>query len=280
MSFEIRKISDVGVSHPVVARLSVQTSELINWAGLEKAKQDAVSSLYIHTLTWRLLRCHKSRDEIARLMTESVNGIKQHKDPRIREVPHVVGLEGLVGQYLYEAKNYIRDLLQIFEIVYGCDLKDASAFADTKNKGECHFIKWTKTQFGAENNLAVMVKDDQGWITELVRSRNAIEHPSGHSGTLTIQNVRVHPEKPGCYISPTWQRTGNAETDILKDMDCGLDNLLTFGEDLLIEVIRRGEHANMIAFYQIPIEERNPECPVRIRVDLSPEMLEKFPRKK
>jgi len=280
VSFEIRKISDVGVSHPVVARLSVQMSELLGWAGLEKAKQDAVSGLYVHTLTTRLLRCHKSRDEIARLINESVNSIMRQNDPRIREVPHVIGLDGLVEQYLYEAKNYIRDLLQIFEIVYGCDLKDASAFGDMKNEGEGGFVEWSTKQFGADNGLTAMVKNDQKWITEIVRSRNAVEHPGGHSGTLTIQNVRVHPEKPGCYISPTWQRTGNAETDILKDMDCGLDNLLTFGEDLLVEVIRRGERVNMIAFYQIPIEERNPECPVRIRVDLSAEMLEKFPRKK
>jgi hypothetical protein len=46
----------------------------------------------------------------------------------------------------------------------------------------------------------------------------------------------------------------------------------------LIEVIRRGEQGKMIAFYQIPVAERNPECPMRIHVDLSPEMLAKFPR--
>src|SRR2546429_139971 len=67
MAFEIRKISDVGVGHPVVARLGVQMSELLNWSGLEKSKQNAISGLYIHTLTWRLLRCYKSRDEIVRL---------------------------------------------------------------------------------------------------------------------------------------------------------------------------------------------------------------------
>jgi hypothetical protein len=62
-------------------------------------------------------------------------------------------------------------------------------------------------------------------------------------------------------------------------MDCGLENLLTLGEDLLIEVVKRGEPAKMIALYQIPVEERRPECPVRIRVGMSPEMLAKFPSK-
>jgi hypothetical protein len=99
-----------------------------------------------------------------------------------------------------------------------------------KGKGDRDFIKWAKKQFDGENSLATMVQADQGWITELIRSRSAVEHPGGHSGALTIQYIRAHPQQAGSYISPTRQRTGNAETDILKDMDCSLDNLFTFGE--------------------------------------------------
>jgi hypothetical protein len=39
MDFEIRKISDVGVGHPVVARLGVQASDLITWIDIEDAKR-------------------------------------------------------------------------------------------------------------------------------------------------------------------------------------------------------------------------------------------------
>jgi hypothetical protein len=277
--FEIRKILNEGVSHPVVARLGVQVGEVLDWAGLEKAKRDAVSGLYIHTLTWRLLQCHKCRDEIIQLMNESVSNLKNQSNANIREVPHVIGLEALVGQFLYEAKNYIRDLLQLFEIIYGCGLKDASAFADMKNRGDGDFVSWTIEKFGNGNSLTEMARADQGWIGEIIRSRNALEHPGGLSGTLAIENIRVNPTKSDTYISPTWHRTGKSESDILKDMDCNLDNLLTFGEDLLVEVVRRAESSKMVSFYQIPVEERNPVCPVRIRVDLSPEVLAKVPRK-
>jgi len=279
LSFEIRKISDVGAAHPVVARLGMQTAELLGWSGLEKDAQDDISSLYIHTLTWRLLRCYKCRNEIVRLANESVaTGTKQN-NPNIREVPHVIDLEGLVGQFLYEAKNYIRDLLLLFKTVYGCDLRDASAFADMKDKGAGEFIGLAIEKFGRDDSLSKMVMTDQGWIGEIIRSRNAIEHPGGLSGTLTIQNIRVGQGGTDAYVLPTWQRTGGPETDIVKDMDCGLENLLTLGEDLLIEVVKRGEPAKAIAFYAIPVEERRPECPIRIRVDLSPEVLAKFPRK-
>jgi hypothetical protein len=279
LSFEIRKIADVGTGHPVVARLGMQTVEVLGSFGVDKGTRDAISGLYIHTLTPRLLRCHQARDEIVRLMNESIGGITQQDGSRMREVPHVINLEGLVAQFLYEAKNYIRDLLGLFETVYGCRLKDASAFADMKNKGECEFVKWANEKFGAQNSLSEMVMTDQGWIGEVIRSRNAVEHPGGLSGTLTIQNIRLDPQRAGAFIAPTWQRTGNPENSIVEDMDCGLENLLTLGEDLLIEVVKRGERAELISFYLIPVEERRPECPVRIRASFSPEVLAKFPGK-
>jgi len=279
VSFEIRKISDVGTSHPVVARLILQTTEVLSWAGSEKAKQDAIKTLYIHALTPKLLNCHKSRDEILRLAKESLANIKKQNNPHIREVPHVIGLEALIGQFLYDAKNYLRDLLRLFACVYGCNLEDASDFADMKDKGEGNFVKWANDQFGTDNSLSKMVLVDQSWIGEIVRSRNAFEHPGGRSGTLVIQNIRQRHEGTDQYTPPTWQRTGRPESDIVTDMDSGLENLLTFGEDLLVQVAQRGEQAKTIAFYEIPAEQRRPECPVRIRVDLSPEVLAKFPRK-
>ena len=65
MSFEIRKISDVGARHPVVARLGLQTSEFLNWLGLDQSKRDAISTLYVMTLKDRLLHCHEIRDGLA-----------------------------------------------------------------------------------------------------------------------------------------------------------------------------------------------------------------------
>jgi hypothetical protein len=101
-----------------------------------------------------------------------------------------------------------------------------------------------------------MVLADQPWITEIVRKRNAVEHPGGQSGTLTIQNIQVDPDKAGTYVQPIWQRTGIAAAYILSDMNRALDDLLTFGEDIIVEVIKAGQIGKMIAFYEIPEAER------------------------
>jgi hypothetical protein len=39
MALEFRKIGDVGVNHPVVARLGVQASDLIQWVDIEDGKR-------------------------------------------------------------------------------------------------------------------------------------------------------------------------------------------------------------------------------------------------
>jgi hypothetical protein len=67
-------------SHPVVARLGVQMAELLGWSGLDQGKKDAISGLYTQTLTWRLLRCYKARDEVVRLMNESIGSITKQND--------------------------------------------------------------------------------------------------------------------------------------------------------------------------------------------------------
>ena len=54
----IRRVSNYGTSHPVFARLRVQSDELLQWANLPKDKQDDVLGIHIG-LTNRLLKCHE-----------------------------------------------------------------------------------------------------------------------------------------------------------------------------------------------------------------------------
>jgi hypothetical protein len=142
MAFEIRKINDVGVGHPVVARLGVQASDLIPWIDIEDAKRKEITGLYARTLTDRLLRCHQLRDDLVKRANEAAEAVQAQKDKRVREVPNVIGLQGIAEGFLYEAKNYLRDLLNLFRIVYGCKLplprgqstRRTSAIGNTQTK--------------------------------------------------------------------------------------------------------------------------------------------------
>ncbi|MGO9048178.1 MAG: hypothetical protein ACLQFW_15035 [Xanthobacteraceae bacterium] len=278
MAFEIRKINDVGVGHPVVARLGVQAGDLIPWIDIEEAKRKEIAELYGRTLTDRLLRCRKFRDDLVNRANEAAESVKPQKDKRVREVPHVIGLQGIAEGFLYEAKNYLRDLLNLFRIVYGCELTDASAFTNLKGEGDSELVNWAVSTFGSDHDLTKLLRTEQEWIAETIRMRNAVEHPGGLSGTLTVNNIRIDPNQPNSYIPPTWARTGRAESNIAKDMDCNLDNMLTLAEDLLVGVVMdKSKSKNLITVREIPKEDRNPKCPIRLRVEPSTEVLGQLP---
>jgi len=269
MAFEFRKISDVGTSHPVVARLGSQTVEVLNWLDTDKANKNAIVELYLEILTQRLLRCHKIRNDLVDKVDDALHKYAEQKDARTREVPHVIGLQELAEEFLYQAKNFLRDLLKLFRITYDCELKDASAFADLKNKGDSDVVKWGIATFGPDHELTRVLRTEQEWAGEIIRMRNAVEHPGGHSGNLTLLNIRV---QPNGYIPPTWELTGRVESSILCDMDTELHNMLTLAEELLVHVVMHKTKFKEIAFYEIPLGKRRPECPIRFRVGFSPEM--------
>jgi hypothetical protein len=105
-----------------------------------------------------------------------------------------------------------------------------------------------------------------------------VEHPGEYSGFLTINNFRVNPTPGPPYIPPTWKRNDQPEVNIVAAMDEALHDMLTLAEDVLIHAMLQTTPFKQIAFYEIPNEERNPQCPVRLRVTLLPEIQAKLGR--
>ena len=280
MTFEIRKISDVGTAHPVVARLGVQCTDLIKWIDIEESKRNELTELYVRTLTDRLLRCHQFRDDLVAKINSTVEAQRAvQRDKRIREVPHIVGLQGIAEGFLYEAKNYLRDLLNLFRIGYGCKLTDASAITNLKGNGVSDLVSWAISTFGPGGDLTKLLRIEQEWVAEPVRMRNAVEHPGGLSGTLTLNNIRAVPNQPDSYIPPTWARTGRPDGYIVEDMDACLDNMLTVAEDLLVCVVMdKSKAKNLITVLEIPVQDRDPACPIRFRIGPSQEILARLPQ--
>jgi hypothetical protein len=81
------------------------------------------------SLTKKLMRCY----EIAqRFQAEFVNKMETYRrrpkqNPIMVEIPDIVRLEEEGHNFLYEAKNFVRDFLKAFNILYG------ATFAETSN---------------------------------------------------------------------------------------------------------------------------------------------------
>jgi hypothetical protein len=61
-------------------------------------------------------------------------------------------------------------------------------------------------------------------------------------------------------------------------MEYGIDNMLTLAEDLLVAVVMdKSKSKRLITVHEIPSEDRDPKCPIRLRVDPSQEVLGQLP---
>lgn len=268
MTFSIIKVSNYGTSHPVVARLLVQTSELLGWADLIKEDRDKVFDVY-NSIKNRLLKCHESYDRLRiafdKNLDKTSEKMSEDKSDRFQKHPFLIGLQAEIETILYESKNYLRDLLQVLNIFFITNFSESHAYYDTKSSQESSIALWAKKQFGKNDNFYKMLISEQKWIEEIIRKRNAVEHPGGHSGRLHIINFQQMPD--GRFMAPVWHRDDLVPTGIFPDLDVMLDNLLTLAEDILVSCLHhKSKFPGMIAFAEIAEGERPSDCPVRIRV--------------
>src|SRR5438105_126124 len=97
------------------------------------------------SLLKKLLRCWEIEE---RFRKEFVAAVEKYKSlvaanapvevpqiTRLVEVPQIVRLEEECHNFLYEAKNFIRDLLQVVNHLDGTNFKEASEFFGAGNKG-------------------------------------------------------------------------------------------------------------------------------------------------
>ena len=276
MVFTIKQTASHGSSNPIVARMLIQSSRLIEWSNISQEKQKNVLGIF-HGLQKRLLKCSDAYAELINELMVSIENLEKSNDPRVKYVPHIMNLEIKIETILYEWKNFLRDLLGVINIFFDTKFDSASAFSSYKKEQYGKLAKWALTQFGNLSPFTEMIVSDQDWIAEIVRKRNAIEHPGGHSGILHIQNIQILPD--GKFLVPTWYCDSNQPTDILQDIDSTINNLLTLAEDILINCIMQKSQFDdgMITFAEIPEEERDDTCPIRITVVPGERMRLKLP---
>ena len=249
----------------MVARLTVQTHRLLEWADISKEEKTNVYATY-DGLKKRLLKCHEAQERLCKAWNETVDAEHFNPDGTLKSLPHVIGLDGEVETILYETKNYLRDLLGIFGIFFGVGFDEASYFYDARGNGSSKVVKWAVDSFGETDPFTMTLVSEHEWIEELIRKRNAAEHPGGHSGTLQFHNFEKTADNQ--FVAPAWHRDDLPRTEIFLDVKVTLDNLLTLAEDMLVCCITKRTRFKIIKFVGIPEDKRDTNCPTRITVAL------------
>jgi hypothetical protein len=272
MPFQFKKTLEHGTTNPIVARLSLQILKILEQCDASQDVKVRVGELYINSLQKKLLRCWEI-DE--RFKKEFAAALDNYKLPSAANaavhVPQISRLEEECHNFLYEAKNFIRDLLQVVNQLYGTTFEEASEFSRTK-KGQS-LVEFAEKTFGADDGKTKMLEEAVLMIEELISMRNAVEHPEGLSGKLVIANFMLGADRK--LDEPTWHREKDGKvvaepSSIRADMEASIHNLLMLGEDVFVSWA--SDHLqvqDMMRIAYIPEERRNPDCPIQYTVTAS-----------
>jgi len=272
MVFIVTKKLNHGTSNPIIARLGPQTQDLTQAFPLTKQQKDEIFEILFVKVSRRLITCYEILETVKSEINQITNEIKKsgleiQPGGSTITLPQVSKLEEKVESFLYNAKSALRDLSQIFKVFYKKEF-DHSRYHEIQ--------QWAEREIGLESPLAKLLADDQLWIKSLVSKRNAVEHPRGYSGYLHIQNYQLHgrfEEGNASIQEPTWHLNDEKPCLIADDLNTYLWNLLEFSEDLLAVCLMSLEEKFPLVIGTVPEEERDPECPIRLRVTLDPEKI-------
>ncbi|QCQ98513.1 hypothetical protein [Brevundimonas sp. SGAir0440] len=273
MPFVLSRTSNVGTSHPTVARLMLQTSDILDAAGLRQEQKDELNTIFYKELQPVLLECWNIRDSLAKEVAECLEVCEVDlRDSRIVRLQSVNQLEQRAENFLYQAKNYLRNTLRVWNWFHGTEFADASAYIPVKKETQSKLEQWAVEAFGADDPRTMLIQSKQKWAAPVIRMRNALEHPGGFSGKVYFENITM---KGNEVHVPTWCRNDEEPTAMIGCMTSLVEDMLAMGEDILAVNIEPRLRP-MFGLYEIPVENRDPQQPARLRVRPTPEFMAKM----
>lgn len=268
--FEIQKTSNHGTANPIVARLAVQSNELLQWLDVDQVKREAILSHYLELMR-RLLACFDIQTRLTNAKTDTIEQSERIWREGNQTTPHVIGLQDEVENFLFSSKVYLREVARLLNLLFEAELPYDSRIFWNPNGQKSEVVRWAEDTFGPDYETTKMLASEADWISELAKKRNAVEHPEGKSGTLRVENFKRI--EGGGICPPVWARDYEEQgqaTDIYNDISVLMENMLTFAEDVLVDAIRAYPSFPQVLIGMIPEKDRDASCPVRLRptVDL------------
>lgn len=262
---QIQQILDQGTANPIVARLFIQTQDLLPYYNLGEDQRHKIFDLMFADIQPKLLACSRISEELAKEVTHHQKridevGVELQAGGRAYTIPAIFDLQSRAETFLYQAKSVLRDLTKLFLILFAKDFNNTARFDLVVN--------WAEAQCGEQDELTKMLKTDESlWIRRLVRMRNAVEHPGQRSGTLHVDNFTS--EVVGSTVvvlEPVWYLDKDEKSPIVRDMGVFTDNLLTLCEQTLILCLEKFKKNFPIVVVEVAEAERGPDCPVRYKM--------------
>jgi hypothetical protein len=187
-------------------------------------------------------------------------GVKGNPAGTAIQLPAVPSLRAHVEGFPYNVKAALREIAKVFGPFYGQDFDHR--FQKIR--------QWAESTYGPDDPLTKMLQSDAHWIEHVIGMRNAVAHPGSRDGTLFVEDFKVVQSQPKLLVAePSWRRDAEPPNQIAHDMSVIMDNLLTLFEELLVDGLMRLAPNGPLVIYEVPEDQRDPMCPVRLMVTLN-----------
>lgn len=263
-----QEIYPVGCSNSFVARSIIQAKQIFDGVILrpELAEEQLLNAVW--GATQLLLQCENAHcriyNEVMSLLAEVDNIVEKSKSQAaIPSLPQVADLEEMTGAFLSSAKRFLEKVHLLLCTFYGSPDHGSNFRA---------YREWMAANRSSAEKVLNLLAQDEEWIRFLSESRSALA--VNHARQNFIVEVRNFALEPGNKFSPpSWRhdlsgRNGPVQTnwsDIIKDMDTHIHNMLTFLEELYI-LCALDNRDQRLPFdrevYRLPDDRINPKCPV------------------
>ncbi len=223
-------VDDVGSGNPIVARVLLQSSDMLN-AGMFESnidKEAVISTL--HSCKEALIACEKISIKVTRKISKIVESIEQkgidtdNHGRGLNPFPHVNDLDANCGTFLIQANRAIKHICKIPWLFFSLSRTDSN-FEYLGNR--------LKSEISDADNLIQFVKDNAKVIRYLIELRNFHEHPN--EKRTIINNFTLTPDLK--IQLPTWQISGDTQRSICEEINSAVSLLTDIAEVMFIHVV-------------------------------------------
>lgn len=258
------KSSDFGSSNKVVARVLLQSTEMMKTAMIKKdtVNKDKVLKL-VYECKDALLICEKIKNRIS-VEAENIE-IKLNSDGldidgrgmHINSFPQIPDLDEDVTNFLINIKRAIGKI---------CYLANEFLPLIRKNNNLDHLIKHIGELKNDEHNQLIdFLHNYKTGVKHLIDLRNYQEHPG--EKTTHIENYKIMPD--GKINTPAWYVTGEEPGSLVDEMRSAIDFIIVLHETMLVHLIFICMDS-VVPFFieETPDEKIDKKIPIKYRLSI------------
>jgi hypothetical protein len=266
---QLRQVLNRGTKTPAVARTFFQGKDVIQVLNGTDAQNDQ-AMMILRDLMEALVRCVEIQEEIdqaVEIARVEVNdgSLMARQQPGALRPPTVPNLKNKAESFVQGAKLAVAHATRLTEPYYG------RAFGHKLNK----MADWASSELGDQHSLTLFARDWQPWVIGVLDMRDAVDHPTSEPrGRLHVRNFSFD-ERPGGVVltDPQWWLEGDPAQSMNTSMANIIEGVLQLQEHLLGVIFHDFKANAALRLCEIPVDQRDPECPMRLRIDLDFTML-------